>query len=64
MWVHYGKIIFSERIKNQNYTQKMFLFGEYDQQDWIIEEENGILRGFKWNENRKEKSLQLSQRIR
>lgn len=58
LWENY---LASERIKNQNYTQKTvsnYFWRTYDQQelDWL-EEENGILRGyeFKWNENRKAK---------
>jgi uncharacterized protein len=58
LWENY---LASERIKNQNYTQKNvtnYFWRTYDQQelDWL-EEENGILRGyeFKWNENRKAK---------
>ena len=58
LWENY---LVSERIKNQNYTQKTvsnYFWRTYDQQelDWL-EEENGNLRGyeFKWNENRKAK---------
>ncbi|MGZ9677226.1 ATP-binding protein [Flavobacterium sp. GNP001] len=58
LWENY---LASERIKNQNYTQKTvsnYFWRTYDQQelDWL-EEENGILKGyeFKWNENRKAK---------
>ena len=58
LWENY---LASERIKHQNYTQKLvanYFWRTYDQQelDWL-EEENGILRGyeFKWNENRKAK---------
>lgn len=58
LWENY---LASERIKYQNYTQKLvtnYFWRTYDQQelDWL-EEENGILRGyeFKWNENRKAK---------
>lgn len=58
LWENY---LASERIKNQNYTQKTvsnYFWRTYDQQelDWL-EEENGNLRGyeFKWNENRKAK---------
>jgi hypothetical protein len=58
LWENY---LASERIKNQNYTQKNvynYFWRTYDQQelDWL-EEENGILSGFefKWNENRKAK---------
>ena len=58
LWENY---LASERIKNQNYTQKTvsnYFWRTYDRQelDWL-EEENGILRGyeFKWNENRKAK---------
>jgi predicted AAA+ superfamily ATPase len=58
LWENY---LASERIKHQNYTQKTvsnYFWRTYDQQelDWL-EEENGILRGykFKWNENRKAK---------
>ena len=55
LWENY---LASERIKHQNYTQKVvtnYFWRTYDQQelDWL-EEENGQLRGyeFKWNENR------------
>lgn len=58
LWENY---LASERIKNQNYTQKTvsnYFWRTYDQQelDWL-EEENGNLTGFefKWNENRKAK---------
>lgn len=58
LWENY---LASERIKHQNYTQKVvtnYFWRTYDQQelDWL-EEENGQLRGyeFKWNENRKAK---------
>ncbi|GGA68423.1 ATPase [Flavobacterium palustre] len=58
LWENY---LASERIKFQNYTQKVisnYFWRTYDQQelDWL-EEENGILHGyeFKWNENRKAK---------
>lgn len=58
LWENY---LASERIKNQNYTQKTvfnYFWRTYDQQelDWL-EEENGNLNGFefKWNENRKAK---------
>lgn len=58
LWENY---LASERIKNQNYSQKSvsnYFWRTYDQQelDWL-EEDNGILRGyeFKWNENRKAK---------
>ena len=58
LWENY---VAAERIKHQNYTQKLvtnYFWRTYDQQelDWL-EEENGILRGyeFKWNENRKAK---------
>ena len=58
LWENY---LASERIKHQNYTQKTvsnYFWRTYDQQelDWL-EEENGMLRGykFKWNENRKAK---------
>ena len=58
LWKNY---LASERIKNQNYTQKTvsnYFWRTYDQQelDWL-EEENGNLRGyeFKWNQNRKAK---------
>jgi predicted AAA+ superfamily ATPase len=58
LWENY---LASERIKHQNYTQKLvtnYFWRTYDQQelDWL-EEENGILHGyeFKWNENRKVK---------
>ncbi|MGL2992895.1 ATP-binding protein [Flavobacterium sp. TSSA_36] len=58
LWENY---LASERIKNQNYTQKTvfnYFWRTYDQQelDWL-EEENGNLKGyeFKWNENRKAK---------
>lgn len=58
LWENY---LASERIKNQNYTQKNvsnYFWRTYDQQelDWL-EEEDGNLRGFefKWNENRKAK---------
>jgi predicted AAA+ superfamily ATPase len=58
LWENY---LASERIKHQNYTQKVvtnYFWRTYDQQelDWL-EEENGMLRGyeFKWNENRKAK---------
>ncbi len=58
LWENY---LASERIKHQNYSQKTvsnYFWRTYDQQelDWL-EEENGILRGykFKWNENRKAK---------
>lgn len=58
LWENY---LASERIKNQNYTQKTvsnYFWRTYDQQELDrLEEENGILRGyeFKWNENRKAK---------
>lgn len=58
LWENY---LASERIKNQNYTQRNienYFWRTYDQQelDWL-EQENGILHGyeFKWNENRKAK---------
>jgi predicted AAA+ superfamily ATPase len=58
LWENY---VASERVKHQNYTQKIsenYFWRTYDQQelDWL-EEENGTLRGyeFKWNENRKAK---------
>ena len=58
LWENY---LASERIKNQNYSQKSvsnYFWRTYDQQelDWL-EEDNGILRGyeFKLNENRKAK---------
>lgn len=58
LWENY---LASERVKFQNYTQKIvsnYFWRTYDQQelDWL-EEENGHLRGyeFKWNENRKTK---------
>jgi hypothetical protein len=37
----------------------------HDQQELIIEEENGILRGyeFKWNENRKAKFYGFAKRV-
>ena len=58
LWENY---LASERIKQQNYAQKIvtnYFWRTYDQQelDWL-EEENGKLSGFefKWNENRKVK---------
>lgn len=58
LWENY---LTSERVKHQNYTQKIvsnYFWRTYDQQelDWL-EEQNGKLNGFefKWNENRKTK---------
>ncbi len=58
LWENY---LAAERIKNQNYKEKTvsnYFWRTYDQQelDWL-EEENGILNGFKfkWNDNRKVK---------
>ena len=58
LWENY---LAAERIKNQNYKEKTvsnYFWRTYDQQelDWL-EEENGILNGFKfkWNDNREVK---------
>ncbi len=58
LWENY---LASERIKYQNYNQKLvthYFWRSYNQQelDWL-EEENGVLSAFesKWNENRKTK---------